>query len=305
MCAVGRDGLLGLPSMKRNHIVSRVTAAIILSLAGCVSQGSRPKLDPQAVAALRHYGYSSRSTKDLALAYKSNITYIRLLAVDLLIERGGREAIPILRSALRDVEFMIRWRAAHWLGTQGDKSGLETMRWDMYAFSRAVDRQPPPFDPNWPSHSDDVILRGSSKDLQLSYAAMAATVMAELGDPCGYSVAVKAAKEGELRTARSEAVKCLVEIATFGKDCLKAGGMDPVSELSAVAEAEQDDLVVMELLASVRTLLDADTALQILRHARNATNKTGDAQSAIGACMQFVIRRQRLSQGPDQTANKR
>ena len=171
----------------------------------------------------------------------------------MLKDRIGTKAIPTLKEALDDQRMEVRWRAAHLLGTLDDKSGLERMRQDLMEFA-PNNGAPVPLDPNV-TDPNEIKKREDKRNLRLSYALDAATVLAELGDRRGYELAVRMAFEGAWVVQRQKAVQVLVEIAKGDEKILAAEGKDPVIFLCIVAEFEKNRGVFRKLDACVKSLL--------------------------------------------------
>jgi hypothetical protein len=216
-------------------------------------------------------GYYTDTTEQILQATKSENYFVRLCALELLKDRIGTKAIPTLKEALDDQKMEVRWRAAHLLGSLDDNSGLERMRQDFEEFA-PNNGTPIPLDPNV-TDPNEIKTIEDKRNLRLSYALDAATVLAELGDRRGYRLAVRMALEGAWAVQRKKAVQVLVEIAKGDEKVLASEGKKPVIFLCAVAEIEKDRTVFRKLTKSVEELR-GDIAATILEKAVSSTHQS-------------------------------
>jgi len=216
-------------------------------------------------------GIYTDTTEQILQATKSENYFVRLCALELLKDRIGTKAIPTLKEALDDQRMEVRWRAAHLLGTLDDKSGLERMRQDLMEFA-PDNGAPVPLDPNVTDPNEIKEIEGK-RNLRLSYALDAATVLAELGDRRGYELAVRMAFEGVWAVQRQKVVQVLVEIAKCDEKILAAEGKDPVIVLCAMAESEKDRTVFRKLTGSVEELR-GDIAARVLEKAISSPHQS-------------------------------
>ncbi|HUV62863.1 MAG TPA: HEAT repeat domain-containing protein [Sedimentisphaerales bacterium] len=222
-------------------------------------------------AELNRNGYPTDTTEQIIEATQSKSYPMRYCALTLLTERVGKEAIPELRKALNDEQMEVRWRAAHLLGTLGDKGGLDKMREDLEQFAPNSGAAAPP-DPN-AQDQNQVPESEQKRNLRLYYGLHAAKVLAELGDRRGYQLAARMALGGEWAAQRSEAIRVLVEIAKTEKATLAKEKMDPVSVLCAVARSEKVRSVYGTLASSAEQL-GGDAGIQILESAMNSPHQS-------------------------------
>ncbi len=262
---------------------------IVLSLFFVVAaKGSKLPID--LAKELQKYGYSTETQEQIIEAANNTESYyVRACALELLKQRTRTQAIPILKNALNDAEFEVRWRAAHFLGELGDKGGLVQMRKDLdeFAPNKGVAA---PIDPNITDIKEIEKLKGK-RNLCLFNASRAAWVLAKLGDRSGYELASRIALEGDWAIQRVEAVKCLIEISKMDKNILLNENLTPVSVLLAVAETEKDIIVIETLAAGVLGLPDSDTAIEILSTVKNAPNKSEKARQTAQECIDWVKKR--------------
>jgi len=231
---------------------------------------------PDRAKQLQEYGYSTDTAEQIIEATKSEGYFVRHIALELLVERTREKAIPTLKEALNDPEVEVRWRAAHWLGTLGDKTGLERMRQDLREFA-PNNGAPVPADPNV-TDPKEIKKRQAKRNLRLYNALRPAKVLAELGDRRGYELATRMAIEGTWRWQRYEAVFTLVEMAKTEEATLRAEGIAPVLVLCVVAESERDEHVVYLLTNQVRKNLDEDIAIRIIEIVRDSPNQSEKAR---------------------------
>jgi len=224
-----------------------------------ISEGKlRP---PNRAKQLQEQGYPTDTPEQIIEATKSESYFVRFIALELLTERTGNEALPKLKDALDDPKMEVRWRAAHLLGTLGDKSGLEQMQQDLIEFAPNNGAPVSP-DPNVTDPNEIKVLEGK-RNLHLCYALRAARVLAELGNHRGYELAARMALDGAWALQRQEAVLVLVEIAKADESILAAEGKDPASVLCAMAESEKNQAVFGKLI-SFAGKLRGDIAVPIL-----------------------------------------
>jgi len=221
-------------------------------------------------------GYSTDTPEHIIQAAKSESFMVRLIALEMLTEQSREKAIPTLKEALGDPEVEIRWRAAHWLGTLGDKSGLDQMRRDLKELA-PNDGAPEPLDPNMAQDSQAMKKRENERNNRLYYAIKVAKVLAELGDWRGYQLAARRVLEQEYRH-RYNAVPVLVEIAKTDEATLRSEGLSPISILCAMAESEKNEKVFKLLISLVATELRYDVAIRILEIAEHSQNQSQEAR---------------------------
>lgn len=268
---------------------------LIILLSLCMAPVAKSALvGPDIAKQLQEYGYSTDTPKQIIEATKSEGYFVRLIALELLVERTREKAIPTLKEALNDPEFEVRWRAAHWLATLGDKSGLERMRQDLKEFAPNNGAPVPP-DPNV-TDPNEIKKREGKRNLRLYNGLLAAKVLAELGDRSGYELATRMAFEGPWRWQRYEAVFTLIEIAKTDQATLQAEGLDPVLVLCAVAESEKDEHVIYLLTNQVRENLNDDIAIQILEIAKNSPNLSEKARRVAQLHLDMVRGRKKAAE---------
>lgn len=236
-------------------------------------EGSVTTIDHAAI--LRSKGYPADTTEQIIKATQNESYFIRHVALTLLTERKGKQAIPELKEALNDPRMEVRWRAAHLLGTLGDRSGVERMRQDLREFA-PNNGAPAPADPNI-QDKNKVTEPERKRNLRLYYGLHAAKVLAEFGDRRGYKLAVRMALTGKLAAQRSEAIRVLVEIAKTDKEILVKEKIDPVSDLCAIAQFEKVPSVFGKLTSYVEELSENDAVL-ILESATKSTYQPKEIQ---------------------------
>ena len=267
---------------------------IILLLLCIVPVAKSSLVGPDRAKQLQEYGYSTDTPEQIIEATKSEGYFVRMIALELLTQRTGKEAIPTLKEALNDARIEVRSRAAHWLGTLGDKSGLEQMRKDLKELAPKNGAPLPP-DPNV-TDPNEIKKREGKRNLRLYNGLLAAKVLAELGDRSGYELAARMALEGSWRWQRYEAIFTLIEIAKAGETALRAEGLDPVLILCVVAESEKDKHVIYLLTNQVRKNLDDDAAIRILEIAKNSPNLSEKARRVAQLHLDMVRRRKKAAE---------
>ena len=254
----------------------------LLIYANSVAVGDKIRMDP--AKNLQQLGYPTDTVEHILAATRSESYFVRHQALEVLTRRIGKEAISTLKSSLADVRVEVRYRAAHFLGTLGDMSGLEQMRKDLKDLA-PHDGVPPPPDPN--ADPRTVKRKEARRNFNLRNALEVAKVLAELGDRCGYELAARMALDGPLAAQRYTAVFVLVEIAKTDKAILQTEGIAPVPILCSMAESEKKRIVFSILVNSVQKL-DADIAIPILEIAKNSPNQTELSRRAAQITLNMV-----------------
>jgi hypothetical protein len=263
--------------IKKNKYSRYILTLLLLVLMVSITEAKlRP---PNRAKQLQEQGYSTDTPEQIIEATKSENYFVRFIALELLVERTKENAIPTLKEALSDPRIEVRWRAAHLLGTLGDKSGLEQMQQDLMEFApnngAPVSHDPNVTDPNEIKEQED------KRNLRLYYALRAAKVLAELDDRRGYELAVRMALGGAWEAQRQEAIHVLVEIAKVDESILETEGKAPASVLCAMAASEKDERVIYLLTNQVRQNLSNDIAIQILEITKNSPNLSKKAHRVV------------------------
>ena len=242
---------------------------VLLSMASATEK--TPVERPDWARNLQKWGFSSDTTEQIIeAAKKQKNSIVRYNALGLLIERIGDKAIPYLREALDDPEFSVRRRAAEWLGSFGNKSGVEQMRKDFKTFA-PNDGMPPDIDPNI-TDPREIKKQEGQRFLRIHNALLAAMILADQGDRSGYKLAAVVVMEDRNIIHRVFGVRILVEIAKADPATLQAEGLDPVSVLCSVAKSEKQEFVLNMLIARVSENLHDETALKILEIVQKSSN---------------------------------
>lgn len=274
---------------KTDTFVSFTLGMFLLAILASVAEGR--VMPPDRAKQLQAKGYHTETAEQIIEATKSESYFVRFIALELLTERIGKEAIPTLEEALNDPKLRVRWTAAHLLGTLGDKSGLEQMRRDLTQLTNKGAPVPP--DPSLTEEQNRK--RDTKRNYRLLDALNVAKVLAELEDYSGYALAARMAIEGPLEWQRWRAVVVLVEIAKADKAKLQKDGLDPVFVLKAVAGSEKVDGVSHVLTNLVEKELDDDTAIEILEIAKNSTKLSEGARRVAQIQLDKVKARKRAT----------
>ncbi len=230
-------------------------------------------------------GYDADTPEQLIKATKSQRYPVRYMALELLTLRIGEKAIPTLKEALDDSKMEVRWRAAHLLGTLGDKSGLGRMRQDIkeYAPNNGVKL---PLDPNI-TNVHEIKMHERKTNRNHGYALYAAKVLAELGDRSGYELAARMAIHGPQIYHRSRSIDVLVEISKTNKEVLAKESIYPEKILLEAAESEENLLVIKSLITSTWSL-DVETRARVLEKVANSTYITDDIRKEIESRLERI-----------------
>jgi hypothetical protein len=268
---------MNIPLINRNRFFLAIYGLYFLVFAfiSLTAQGMDSVTKYQRMILEKH-GYSTNTPEQLIEATKSERYSVRFMALNLLTELIGEEAIPVLKDALSDTEEVrVRWTAAHLLGTLGDKSGLGQMQKDFeeLAVKAAV---PLPTDPNMDPDARERI--ENERKLALHDALDVAKVLVELGDRRGYRLATKAATESTWEPHRSKAIEVLAEIAKTDKETLEREKMDPVLVLCKIAESEKSHYVFSRLIWS-SAKLPYDGAMRILDKAKISPHQSQEKRN--------------------------
>jgi HEAT repeat protein len=89
---------------------------------------SRDDLRAQAWALTKRLGKPVQIEIATELAAKNERQYLRLAAIDRLVELQGKDAIPTLEAFAKDPDDKVRVAAIAWLGRLGHKPGIEALR---------------------------------------------------------------------------------------------------------------------------------------------------------------------------------
>jgi hypothetical protein len=266
---------------------------VIVFLLGLMIPAAKgTKLPIDLAQELKNHGYQTDTPEQIIEASKSESYYVRFIALELLTQRTGQKAIPTLKEALNDPRVEVRWRAAHWLGTLGDKSGLEQMRRDLKELA-PTNGAPVACDPNVVEDPEEREQREGKRNRCLSDALDVAKVLAELGDRRGYELAARMALEGTMSALRYRGVAVLVEIAKTDEVILQAEGINPVSVLCEVAESEEDITVLRTLTGFVATQLDDTVAIRIIEIVKDSPNKSEEARWTAQVHLEMVKARKK------------
>lgn len=244
---------------------------LIVVLLALMTQNLKGDLvPPDRAKQLQEKGYSTDTPEQIIEAAKSEGFFVRRIALELLTQRIKEKAIPTLKEAVNDPIIEVRVCAAHWLGTLGDKSGLERMKKDL---KELAPNNGAPIAPD-PNEKDPRKIKDKEekRNLRLYNALKVAKVLAELDDRQGYELAARMAIEGSWRWQRYEAIFTLIEIAKTNQATLRSERLNPVFVLCAVAESEKDENVIYSLANQVRENLNDDIAIQILEAAKKSPN---------------------------------
>lgn len=251
-----------LLNMKK-YILSICVIYFLITLCVCPNTTATvPVIDHAKI--LNSKGYPTDTTEQIIEATKSKSYFIRYVALILLTERTGKQAIPKLKEALNDSEIKVRWHAAHLLGTLNDNSGLERMRKDYEEFA-PKDSNDVPTDPNT-ADPNEKRRQEAGKNINTRYALNVAKVLAELGDLRGYELAARMAFAGPRTYIRMEAVRAMAEIAKIDKKVLSAEKKYPETILTALVELEKDPRFFMFLVSSVENI-GGGIAVRVLERA--------------------------------------
>lgn len=276
---------------KTNKWLVCMLIILLLLLVVPVAKGTKIPFD--RAKQLQKKGYPTNTPEQIVEATKAESYYVRFIALELLKQRIGEKAIPTLKKALNDPKVHVRWRAAHWLGTLGDKSGLERMRQDFNELAPNNGAPIPP-DPNV-KDPNEIKKREGKRNARLCDAIKVARVLAELGDRRGYELAARLALQGQWRQQRFEAIVVLVKIAKTDKAILQAEGIEPVPILCAMAKSEKHITVFQTLTVYVALDLDDDDAIRVLDIAKNSPNQSEEARGVAQRFLDEVKNRKKAA----------
>ena len=234
-----------------------------------MSDGQWP-LNIDKKRALEARGYHSNTTEQIIEATKSDSYYVRKMALELLTERIGIDAIGKLKAALDDSALLVRCTAAHLLATFGDRSGLAQMQRDFVELAPELEQamiNDPSFNKDWAN------IKVRNKTFSIEDGLEVSKVLAELGDPSGYELAETALK-GFSRGLRLRAINILVEIAKTQEAGCSVRVLDPISILTKVAASEKEEDVILALFNLTTMRLKSSTAARVLEAAMNAPDQT-------------------------------
>lgn len=265
---------------------------VLVTFVCFTAQASCPDMARYWEQSLQRKGFSTDTPEQIIEAAKSESYLVRYIALHLLTDRIGKEAITTLKEALNDPHVKVRWTAAHLLGTLGDKSGLEQMQLD---FGELVPRNgaTEPADPNIAEDTKALERWQRHRRYRIRQALEVAKVMAELGDRKGYGLA---AKEGLLNiraTSRSLSADVLAEIAKTDEAILAVEGKDPVTVLCVMAESE-DRITVFKRIRMHAINLGGTRGVRILEKAQDNTHQTDQELRWIRMAIDYLKEKMKI-----------
>ena len=240
----------------------------VLVFANGAAFADKVVVDPAMI--LERLGHPTDTIDQILVATKSENYVVRHLALEVLTERIGKEAISTLKVSLGDPHVRVRCRSAHLLGKLRDKSGLSQMQKDLKELA-PYNGAPLPLDPN--AIPEPRKKRKGGRNYYVGEALIVARVLAELGDRSGYELAARMARQGPLAVLQKDAALALAEMAKTDQQTLAAEGVDPVSLLCEMAASERRETVFGALVSSVQNL-PADTAVRILKTAQSSADQS-------------------------------
>lgn len=266
-----------------SFLIALILCNFVLLTVYSNAKGTIPEMD--LVEFLQSRGYKTDTPEQIIEATKSQSYPIRYMALVLLTQRIEKKAIPTLKEALDDSKMEVRWRAAHLLGTLGNKSGLERMRRDLkeYAPNNGVKI---PLDPNI-TNVHEIKMHERKTNLNHGYALYAAKVLAELGDRSGYELAARMAIHGPEIYLRTRAIDVLVKISKTNKEILSKESKYPEKILLEVAESEENLLVIKSLMTSTWSL-DVETQARVLEKIANSPYISDDIREEIESRLERI-----------------
>ena len=250
------------------------------------AQASCPDITRYLEETLQRKGFSTDTPAQIIEATKSESYFVRYIALCLLTDRTGKEAVATLKEALNDPHVKVRLNAAHLLGTLGDKSGSERMKLD---FAELVPRNgaTEPADPNIAEDTKALEQWQRHRRYRIKQALQVAKVLAELGDRSGYELA---AREGLLSiraTSRSFSAEVLAEIAKTDEAILSAEGKDPVTVLCVMAESEEQVYVFQRIMTSANRL-GGRLGVRILEKAKDNPHQADKEIRAVRRTLDYL-----------------
>lgn len=273
-------------------VVLVISIALIVLLVSYSSFVLANKIPMDPASNLQQLGYPTDTIEQILVAVKSENFFVRHQALEVLVKRTAKEAIPTLRLFLKDPHIRVRSMAAHLLGTLADKSGLEQMRKDF------KDLVPSNGDllPSDPNEIHAAIAKKKAENYYLWEALIIARVLAELGDRQGYELAARMALEGPLAAQRTEAVFGLVEMAKTDPNILSREGIDPVSVLCKMAESEKEQVPFGVLINLVYEKLNPDIGVKVLEKAKDSLNQSDEHRRVARIVLNKVKAKKKASE---------
>jgi hypothetical protein len=238
---------------------------------------------------LEEKGYAVEILEELKAAATSEDYFTRYAALEVLTNRSENDAKPLLKAALDDEHVAVRWRAAHLLGTVGDKSGLGRMRQD-YGELAGDGWAATPHDPNIEQNPNKMEEWQRERRYRIRRALEVGRVMAELGDRGAYDLAVSVGLESEQAGLRSRAVDVLAEVARADALILQAEGRDPVSVLCAMAIVE-DSPATVGAIRGYALHLGGEDGMRILQAAVDSAAQKEEDKEVARAFLEVLRKR--------------
>jgi hypothetical protein len=204
---------------------------------------------------LKREGYPFDTVAQLQEAARNGkLGSVRWSALYLLADRVGKDAIPVLKEALKDPDFHTRRIGALLLGAFGDKSGIAVLRRDL---ARLAPRNGEP-DPNLMKLQGEELTQAKRRGVMpLSDAIQAAEALSRLGDASGLALAARLALEGEYAADRQQAIATLANLvvgAASDASILAGQTIDPEAVLIAAAESETEPGVIGTIMGHAARL---------------------------------------------------
>jgi hypothetical protein len=245
------------------------------------SWASCPDMEKLFTGILERRGYSVQSFEGLCSVMDSQSFYDRKVAIQLLGLCYPQQSIPVFKTRLSDPHITVRIMAAHYLGVQGDKTGLDQMRKDFDQFLQSGTKSADPKQP-----SSKALPGENLNGQQLGWCLDVANVLAELGDNQGFELAAATLLKSSFAASRSRAVKVLAQI-TLNRDKQKTPDTnDPIPILCQAVEKEDRSTVYRDILQETKCL-KPEVYRQVLQIAitntKQADREIGFAKSRLSS----------------------
>ncbi len=289
-CLPGKDNSMNCFNGRHIHLFILFGCIVLAGTFLCKhTYASCPDMAKYWQGELQHLGVQADNNVQIIKAAQSNDAEVRYLAVGLLALRLGQDGIPVLRQALDDNFIAIRIKAAHFLGTLADKSGLERMQKD---FEEFIPKEEEPNDPKVLRDERALDQWKKNHRYRISRALEVGKVLAELGDFRAYDLAAREGltTEYELGAIRMRAAEALGEIGKKDVNELKIQGKDPIDVLCRMAETEKET-AVFRRVRIVANEIGGKSEVWILERAANSSHQSERELNITRAILADVKRR--------------
>lgn len=265
--------------MKKKKIILLVLCQMLLFLTAEMSGQSANRKNATMGPAffLEQLGYKSDTKEDLLYLTRSDSSFVRSQALELLAERYPEESAGIIKEFVTDTSLEVRWRAARCLNNLGDSVGLKQMQKDYHILTAPhMNEEQFTEDPNEIDAASE-----RQKNADFYQAVNAALVLAEMGDFQGYDLIETMAINGPSNAQRRRAIMHLIDVAKLDASVLVKHQVDPIGVLCVVGKHEIDRINVSILVNLSQSSFTPETANLILSFVLENKNQSESLKQTL------------------------